>query len=57
MVSDMLGEGAFQSRSMTAGGISDNTAKTVHPANDVTPNPKPTVATARTQAAITAALT
>ncbi|MBI2187294.1 MAG: hypothetical protein HYU37_09290 [Acidobacteria bacterium] len=37
MVSDMLGVGALQSRTMTAGGTSDTIATTVHPAKDVVP--------------------
>ena len=38
MVSDMDGEGAFQSRIMTAGGTNDSTATTVHPGKDVVPD-------------------
>lgn len=34
----MLGEGALQSRAISAGGISDTTARRVHPAKDVVPD-------------------
>lgn len=38
MVSDMDGEGALQSRTMTVGGTNDSTATTVHPGKDVVPD-------------------
>jgi hypothetical protein len=38
MLSDMDGEGALQSRTMTAGGTSESTATTVHPGNDAVPD-------------------
>lgn len=38
MLSDMLGDGALQSRAATAGGTSDSTATTVHPVKDVVPD-------------------
>ena len=38
MLSDMLGAGALQSRIVTAGGTSDSTATTAHPAKDEVPN-------------------
>jgi hypothetical protein len=57
MVSDMLGTGACHSRKMTAGGTADITASPAHPAMDVIPTAKPSVATERAHAAITAAFT
>jgi hypothetical protein len=53
IVSDMVREGGFQSRTMTT---SDSTA-TIHPATDVVPDTYPTAPTARTQAAINAGFT
>ena len=34
----MLGEGALQSRTMSAGGTSETTARRAHPAKDVVPD-------------------
>ena len=38
MLSDMDGEGALQSRTMTAGGTNDSAATTAHPVKDVVPD-------------------
>jgi hypothetical protein len=38
IVSDMVGDGALQKRTMSAGGSADSTATSVHPANDLVPD-------------------
>jgi hypothetical protein len=57
MVSDMLGAGTLQSRTISAGGTSETTATSVHPGKDVVPDMYPRAATPTTQAAINAAFT
>lgn len=57
IVSDIVGEGGLQSRTMTASGAADSTATSVHAANDVVPDTYATRPTARTHPAINAAFT
>jgi hypothetical protein len=53
----MLGQGALQSRTISAGGTRETTARTVHAAKDVVPDMYPRAPTATTQAAINGAFT